>query len=104
MPRVTLAMFGLNHWELLIILAIALLLFGRKLPEVGRSLGKGIIEFKKGLKGVEEEIDRESKAPTSGGASRAELPDEKPFRAPISETGEERRVSRADEAESPKPA
>lgn len=36
------------HW--LIVGLIALLLFGRRLPEVGRSLGKGISEFKKGLK------------------------------------------------------
>lgn len=41
------------HW--VIILVIALLLFGRRLPEVGRSLGKGITEFKKGLKDVADE-------------------------------------------------
>lgn len=57
----TLALFtNLGHWELLIILAIGLLLFGKRLPEVGRSLGKGIVEFKKGVKGIEEEIDSES--------------------------------------------
>ncbi len=50
-------------WEWLIILAIGLLLFGRKLPEVGRSLGRGIVEFKKGIKGIEEEIEAESNAP-----------------------------------------
>ncbi len=43
--------------EMLIILAIAVLLFGKRLPEVGRSLGKGIVEFKKGIHGIEEEID-----------------------------------------------
>src|ERR1043165_7786705 len=48
---------SLGTWDLVIILMIGLLLFGRKLPEVGRSLGKGIVEFKKGLKGVEDEID-----------------------------------------------
>jgi len=36
---------------------IALLLFGKRLPEVARSLGKGIVEFKKGVRGIEEEID-----------------------------------------------
>ncbi|MGD9691684.1 MAG: twin-arginine translocase TatA/TatE family subunit [Phycisphaerales bacterium] len=50
-------------WEWLIILAIGLLLFGRKLPEVGRSLGRGIVEFKKGIKGIEEEIEAESNPP-----------------------------------------
>ena len=42
--------------EILVILVIALLLFGRRLPEVGRSLGKGIVEFKKGIKGIEDDI------------------------------------------------
>ena len=41
-----------------VIAVIGLLLFGKKLPEVGRSLGKGIVEFKKGLKGVDEEIEQ----------------------------------------------
>ncbi len=50
-------------WEWLAIMLVALLLFGRKLPEVGRSLGRGIVEFKKGIKGIEEEIEAESSAP-----------------------------------------
>ncbi|MBY0309318.1 MAG: twin-arginine translocase TatA/TatE family subunit, partial [Phycisphaerales bacterium] len=40
--------------EWVVILIIALLLFGKRLPEVGKSLGKGIVEFKKGLKGVDD--------------------------------------------------
>jgi len=43
--------------ELLVVCIVALLLFGRRLPEVGRSLGRGIVEFKKGLKGVKDEIE-----------------------------------------------
>src|SRR5579864_5763612 len=43
--------------ELLVLAAIGLLLFGKRLPEVGRSLGKGIVEFKKGLKGIDEEAE-----------------------------------------------
>src|SRR5438874_12409984 len=46
--------------EWLIVAAIGLLLFGKRLPEVGRSLGKGIVEFKKGLKGVEDEVETAS--------------------------------------------
>lgn len=42
--------------EIIVILVIALLLFGRRLPEVGRSLGRGIVEFKKGVKGIEDDI------------------------------------------------
>src|SRR3954470_17422928 len=50
-----LGMPGVTEW--IIIGAIGLLLFGKRLPEVGRSLGKGIVEFKKGLKGIEDDID-----------------------------------------------
>ena len=44
-------------WEWMVILIVALLIFGRRLPEVGKSLGKGIVEFKKGLKGVKDELE-----------------------------------------------
>ena len=50
--------------EWIVIAAIGLLIFGKRLPEVGRSLGKGIVEFKKGLKGVEEEVKTETPAQT----------------------------------------
>ena len=48
--------------ECIVIAVIGLLLFGKRLPEVGRSLGKGIVEFKKGLKGIEDEIETASSA------------------------------------------
>jgi sec-independent protein translocase protein TatA len=51
--------------EMLIIGVIAVLLFGKRLPEVGRSLGKGIIEFKKGLHGMEDEIESATTSSTS---------------------------------------
>src|SRR5215212_5233813 len=59
---IALGMPGGAEW--IIIAAIGLLLFGKRLPEVGRSLGKGIVEFKKGLKGVEEEVETASDAKT----------------------------------------
>ncbi len=42
--------------EMIVVMGVAVLLFGKRLPEVGRSLGKGIIEFKKGLRGIEDEF------------------------------------------------
>lgn len=47
--------------EWLIIAAIGLLLFGKRLPEVGKSLGQGIVEFKKGLKGIEDQTQGDQK-------------------------------------------
>lgn len=49
--------------EWLIVGIVALLLFGRRLPEVARSLGQSITSFKKGIKDVTDDIDRESKLP-----------------------------------------
>ncbi len=49
--------FNLGPAEIVVILIIGVLLFGRRLPEVGRYLGKGIVEFKKGVKGLEDEVD-----------------------------------------------
>ena len=51
--------------EMVIIAIVALLLFGRRLPEVGRSLGKGIVEFKKGLREVQDEVNKPSDEPPS---------------------------------------
>jgi sec-independent protein translocase protein TatA len=42
--------------HILLLLGIGILLFGKRLPEVGRSLGKGIVEFKKGLRGLEDDV------------------------------------------------
>ncbi len=51
--------------ELLIIGIIILLLFGNRLPSVMRSLGRGVVEFKKGLQGIE---DGETPSSTSQGS------------------------------------
>jgi sec-independent protein translocase protein TatA len=49
-----LTMPGLPEW--IMIAAVGLLFFGKRLPEVGRSLGKGIVEFKKGLAGIDDDV------------------------------------------------
>src|SRR5713226_8123717 len=51
--------------EMLVVMGVAVLLFGKRLPEVGRSLGKGIIEFKKGLRGFEDGFDDLTSTSTS---------------------------------------
>ena len=47
----------LSPWHLLVLLVICVLFFGNRIPEIARSLGKGIVEFKKGMHGLEDEND-----------------------------------------------
>ncbi|MGD9689284.1 MAG: twin-arginine translocase TatA/TatE family subunit [Phycisphaerales bacterium] len=97
---------GMTEW--IIILVIMLLLFGRRLPEVGKSLGKGIVEFKKGLKGVEEEIEQQSNQrtappappPTIGQWQSQQQVSNLP---PGAEHGQPETVSRASQVESEPP-
>lgn len=53
-------MFGLSPVELIVIGSIAVLLFGSRLPSVARSMGKSVTEFKKGIRGIEEDMDTTS--------------------------------------------
>ncbi len=65
-----LAFFQNLGWpELMIIGVIALLIFGKRLPEVGRSLGRGIVEFKKGLSDTGEDIKQMPSKPDAGNAN-----------------------------------
>lgn len=54
--------FGLlnSPVAMIVLLILALIIFGKRLPDVARSLGKGIVEFKKGVKGIEDDVDRSS--------------------------------------------
>ncbi len=54
---------NLHPGEMLVIGLFAVLLFGKRLPEVGKMLGRGIVEFKKGLSGIGDD----DAAPIRGG-------------------------------------
>jgi sec-independent protein translocase protein TatA len=55
-------MFGLGPMEFIIVGVIAVLLFGNRLPEVAKSIGKGFGEFKKGMSGIEEDLNSASRS------------------------------------------
>lgn len=57
--RMSPLLFGMigSPVQLIVIALIAFLLFGNRLPSVMRSLGRSVTEFKKGVSGIEEEVD-----------------------------------------------
>ncbi|HEX5582121.1 twin-arginine translocase TatA/TatE family subunit [Gaiella sp.] len=58
--------FGIGIWELLILLLVLLLVFGpKRLPEMGRQLGKGMREFKESVSGKDDDdrIDEMAELP-----------------------------------------
>ena len=60
-------MFGLSTQELLIIFLIVLLLFGaNRIPEIGRAMGKGIRDFKRATREIEDEFDVKDEPSESG--------------------------------------
>ncbi len=65
---------GVGTSEWLIIGVVAVLLFGKRLPEVGRSLGKSLMEFKKGMAGIEDEIRNAGNISSTGTSSRTSTP------------------------------
>jgi len=74
-------MFGIGFQEMLIILVVALIVFGpKRLPDLARSLGKGLAEFKKASeevrKGIEDAVQEDEKptAPTKEYAAAAHNP------------------------------
>ena len=84
---------GGSEWVILLVLG--LLIFGRRLPEVGRSLGKGIVEFKRGIKGIEDEVETESSKPGQIAATPGAPGLEPPSEARVSREGAEAIAERA---------
>lgn len=94
MKHLTLAFLqNIGYPELLVILALGVLLFGKRLPEVGRSLGKGIVEFKRGLKDVNRDIETQSSQPETSPKAIADDP------SPSLPQADARRVSQTDVVE-----
>ena len=55
-------MGGFAPWHIVLMAVVVLLLFGNRLPSVMRSLGKSVVEFKKGVQGLDEEDETEKKS------------------------------------------
>src|SRR5687768_12078357 len=72
--------------EWVVLLVLGLLIFGKRLPEVGRSLGRGIVEFKKGVRGLEDEIDDESSKSNAKRMTDSSRPSEELPRSQSKET------------------
>ncbi|HXX80076.1 MAG TPA: twin-arginine translocase TatA/TatE family subunit [Thermodesulfovibrionales bacterium] len=56
-------MFDLGIQELIVIFVVALIVFGpKRLPELGKTLGKGLFELKKAMEGIKEQINEEAES------------------------------------------
>lgn len=68
-------MFGMGPWEIVMILIVVLLVFGAKrIPEIAQSLGKGITEFKRGVKDVQTEIENNVNATSTSDQQATQTP------------------------------
>jgi sec-independent protein translocase protein TatA len=74
-----LAIFGLpGGGEWIVLLILGLLIFGRRLPEVGKSIGRSIVEFKKGIRDIETDVDDASSRPRESLTDRSQEKSEIP--------------------------
>lgn len=63
--QMILAFLPFGGWEMAVVIVLGMLLFyGKRMPEIGRNLGKSIVEFKKGLSGSEKDEEKSATPPT----------------------------------------
>jgi len=65
---------SVGWWQILLVLVVLLLLFGRRLPEVARNLGQSITHFKRGMSEVKDEIEAEGAKQLSDKSAKSEKP------------------------------
>jgi sec-independent protein translocase protein TatA len=53
-------MFSPGFWEIVILLVVVLLIFGNRLPSIARSLGRSLVEFKKGTQELDDQSDNDA--------------------------------------------
>lgn len=75
-PFLVPAFLNLGPTEMVVIALIMLLLFGSRLPSVMRNLGRGVTEFKKGIKSTEDEVNKTIEPPANPPTERSETPEE----------------------------
>ena len=81
-----LAFWQFGPFEIALVGIAALILFGKRLPDVARSFGKGITEFKKGIREVEDEVEK----PLEDSGTTAEVEGEsEPEEEPEDEEGKD---------------
>ena len=89
-------MFDLGIQELVVIFIVALLVFGpKRLPEIGRTLGKAMIELRKAFQGVKSQMDTEF--------NLMDKPDITPYPQPVSEKEGKKETLDSPDKESPPP-
>lgn len=92
-----LAFLNLGPMELIIVAIVGLLLFGRRLPEVGKNLGRSIVEFKKGLSSTTETEPKETDATPE---NKAAVPPSLPVK-PTLAAGQTRQVKQIGPSDEP---
>ena len=63
-----------SPWAWLVIAVVGVLLFGRRLPEIGRQLGRALTEFKHGMRGLEDDVTATPAAPSAPTAEAPKVP------------------------------